>query len=492
MNNIGIHIFRRDLRLYDNLGLINLIKLVDVVIPIFILDENQIIKNDKNQHYFSNNVVQFMCESLIDLNDDLLQYNSCLRVFFGIPHDIIKQLIEWLNLNYKNSNIIVSYNNDYSKYSIKRDNEINKYCIDNNIKLLINDNDLTLISFEKMLKNNKTVYKQYGAFYKNALLYKVNKPMTNNYKYYFSNKVVIKIKNIINNLNYLQNFYKINKNLAQNGGRLNGIRNMNNIKNHKYYNELRDRLDYKTTNLSAYLNFGCISIREVYYKILKILGKRNGLTLIKQLYWRDYYLQILIFEHDGNEYKHIDNRYNKFKWKNDSKYWNLLMNSQTGFLLIDSAIKELKITGFMHNRSRLLVCTFWTKYLLIDIFHPIYGSQVGFSKYLVDAIGISQNKLNHQWITELDLSGRRYAPKNIPLAGRPIDISNKMIKKYDPDCIYIKTWLPHLKEVPNKQLINYCMNYNNEVLQYKIPHPAPIFDPKLKYLEWIELCKNKY
>ena len=167
-----------------------------------------------------------------------------------------------------------------------------------------------------------------------------------------------------------------------------------------------------------------------------------------------------------------------------------MINSQTGFLLIDAAMNELKQTGFMHNRSRLLVCSFWTKYLLIDIFHPIYGSQVGFSKYLVDAVGPSQNKMNHQWVTELDLPGRKYAPKNIPLAGRPMDISNKSIKKYDPDCIYIKKWLPHLSNIPNKHLIEYSLEYDNSK-KYSIPHPKPIFNPKLKYLEWVEICKNK-
>jgi len=50
------------------------------------------------------------------------------------------------------------------------------------------------------------------------------------------------------------------------------------------------------------------------------------------------------------------------------------MNSQTGFLIIDAAMNEMRITGFMHNRARMIVGMFWTKYLLINPFHPIYGS----------------------------------------------------------------------------------------------------------------------
>jgi deoxyribodipyrimidine photolyase len=59
MNNkkIGLFIFRRDLRLYDNLALYELSKLVDIIIPIFILDINQIKINNNNKYYHSNNVI---------------------------------------------------------------------------------------------------------------------------------------------------------------------------------------------------------------------------------------------------------------------------------------------------------------------------------------------------------------------------------------------------------------------------------------------------
>ena len=71
---IGIFIFRRDLRLQDNISLLHLQNCVDIIIPIFILDKYQILKSEHNKHYFSNNVVQFMCESLIDLNNNLQKY----------------------------------------------------------------------------------------------------------------------------------------------------------------------------------------------------------------------------------------------------------------------------------------------------------------------------------------------------------------------------------------------------------------------------------
>jgi len=185
----------------------------------------------------------------------------------------------------------------------------------------------------------------------------------------------------------------------------------------------------------------------------------------------------------------MDSRYDKIKWakpKIAEEMWHKLFNSQTGFLMVDAAMKEMLTTGFMHNRARMIVGVFWTKYLLINIFDPIYGSQVGYSKALVDAIGPSQNKMNHQWITEFDYPGKKYAPSKAPIAGRPMDPSNRMIIRFDPECVYIKKWLPNLINIPNKDLIKWSEDMSEK---YNNIHPAPIFDHKEKYLEWIKACE---
>jgi deoxyribodipyrimidine photo-lyase len=155
------------------------------------------------------------------------------------------------------------------------------------------------------------------------------------------------------------------------------------------------------------------------------------------------------------------------------------MDGKTGFLLVDASINELKQSGYIHNRARLILGAFWIKYLQIDINHPIYGSQVGFSKYLLDAIGPSQNKMNHHWLLDIDYGGMRFGKKGT-ISGRRMDISNDKIKEYDPDCIYIKKWLPHLKNVPNKELYKWK---GNDI------HPEPMFDSDERYQEWIKLSK---
>jgi deoxyribodipyrimidine photo-lyase len=234
-----------------------------------------------------------------------------------------------------------------------------------------------------------------------------------------------------------------------------------------------------------------ISEREFYWALVKKLG--HSTQLINQVIWREYYLCLLRYLDKANSYtSHIDSRYNKIKWTDTIpekkskvwKEWDQMMNSKTGFLLVDAAIQELKHTGFMHNRCRMIVGVFAVKYLKINPLCRYIGLNDWFSRHLLDC-STSQNKLNSQWVTELDFPGKKFAPSAAPIAGRPMNISNTMIKKWDSDCIYIKKWLPHLANVDNKILYGWDTKYIETI------HPKPIFDLKSRYAEWIELCKTK-
>ncbi len=469
-SKLGIFIFRKDLRLQDNLSLLELIKKSDIILPIFILDNNQIDITNKNKYYRSNNAIQFLCESLIDLNKQL---DNKLSIFKGYTENIIEYLISKLNKKYE---LIIGFNLDYTKYALKRDEKIKNICKIKNIELINIEHDLTLIPFNKMINNKNTAYMVYGAFYKNAIKTKVNNPKNNNFKKYI---IISDLKYIIK-INNLKKYYIENRFISQHGGRQLALKKINNNNIYINYSNNRDYLDFNTYQISAALNFGCISIREMYSKI------KNNITIKKQLYWRDFYICILKYITNANSYSLlIDNRFNKIKWPNQSKNWKLMMQSKTGFLIIDAGIRELIKTGYIGNRVRLILGTFWIKYLLINPLHYKWGSQVGFSHYLVDC-NTSQNKLNHQWFIDLDLSGRRFSKKGCnPLTGRMMRIDNEIIKKFDPNCIYIKKWLPELESIPNKDLYKW-----DKIIQkkYKI-HYAPIFNWEEQYKLYCKLFK---
>lgn len=462
---IGIFIFRRDLRLDDNLALHELSMETDEIIPVFIIDPYQIKKAIHNKSYISNNAIQFMCESIEDLDRQL---DHKLNILHGNPKDCILEIIKTIGKD----NCIIGFNEDFSPYSIQRDNDIKKLAS----RTITSRDDLSLIPLHDI-----KVYKQYGAFYKTAVKVPVKGPIKRPNIKYRKRKFVGSI-----DTKDLKGFYEMNDQLAQNGGRDEGMRHLKKLQDLKEYDRFRDDLSYKTSNLSAYLNFGCISIRETYYQIVSILGRSSG--LLKQLYWRDFFLQAYIKIPFADSYKrYMDERYNRIEWRNNKKEWERLIDAKTGFLIVDAAMNEMKQTGFMHNRARMIVGHFWTKYLMIDSYHPEYGSQVGFSRYLVDAIGCSQNKMNHAWITEFDFPGRRYAPKGASLAGRPMNVDNSTIKKFNKSCEYIKKWLPSLANVPVKDLYNW-----NEATssRYSSIHPPPMFDPVDRYKDWIDACRK--
>ena len=116
----SIFIFRRDHRLNDNLGLMEALKNSEEVLPIFIMTPEQL--DDKKNQYKSDNCVQFMFESLDDLDQNLKKKKSKLFYFYGTPHEVVEDLMEKVN------DIEAVYvNMDYSPYSKKRDQEIEKW-----------------------------------------------------------------------------------------------------------------------------------------------------------------------------------------------------------------------------------------------------------------------------------------------------------------------------------------------------------------------------
>ena len=491
----GIFIFRRDLRIVDNLGLVELNKICKNIIPIFIFDPAQVDLTKTNSNYLSFPALQFLSQSVEDLNLTIKSDGGKLLIFYGEPVKVLEFIINKL----KTKSICVGFNYDYSKYSVQRDKILEEFCAHKSIRTKFVHNDFTLLPMDLLIKQDGSIspYKQFGAFRKNLLEHqnKISKIAKDkiNWVSASSKSIFDNFKTKLLESEDIKEFVKDNipDTFEPNtiGSRDLALKILSSLKKFNDYNEKRDTLSYNTTHLSSYLNFGLISEREFYWAIKSKLAKSS--QLIIQIIWRDYYLCLLRFEPNARLYTtSIDPRYNKLKWTNTIdkkskswKEWEKMMNSQTGFLLVDAAINEIKTTGFMHNRCRLIVGFFSTKYLMINPLCPYIGLVDWFSRHLIDCIS-SQNKLNSQWITELDFSGKKFAPSSAVLSGRPFNIGNEMIKKWDPECVYIKKWLPHLKSFDNKILYNWEKYADISV------HPKPMFNSKERYNEWIKLCEK--
>lgn len=398
-----LFIFRRDLRLYDNTALIQADKNEKNIIPIFLFDPYQI--ENKNH---SNNCVQFMIESLKDLKQQLKKYGSTLHTFYGKPWTIIEKLIKKWDIT------SIYFNMDYTKYSKYRDEKIRNVCDKNKIQLHIFE-DLLLNNSNTILTSSNKHYEKFTPYYEKAKKVNIVKPQKRIFK-----NLIKKQYNGFDNWNKL---YQENPKLYLHGGRTNGLKILKNIKKYSKYNSEKNYPVQDTTLLSPHNKFGTLSIREVYHDIKGKLGSRN--ELLRQLYWRDFYYNI-----GYNEIEYYDKKvgkYAKLKWTNDQKLYKMWKDGNTGIPIVDAGMIQLKTTGWIHNRVRMVCATMLTKIFQIDW-------RIGekyFQKHLID-YDITQNIMNWYWI-----SGE------VPFANPYFRILNPVIqtKKYDDKCEYSKKWI---------------------------------------------------
>ena len=161
--HINIFIHRRDFRIQDNLALN---KLIDAdpntkIFHIFIFNPKQI--DPKINKYFSKNSVEFLVQSLHDLNHQL---NDGLHYFYGTDIDILSRLLTLFRVNF------IAFNKDYTPFAIKRDIELQEWCDSKNIGYVI-ANDYTLFNFNDIKTKNNTPYEIFTPFY-NTCLQKIN------------------------------------------------------------------------------------------------------------------------------------------------------------------------------------------------------------------------------------------------------------------------------------------------------------------------------
>lgn len=452
--NKTLFIFRRDLRIPDNIGFNDAIIRSKKVIPIFIFTQEQLINNP----YKSNNSIQFMMESLESLDKDLKGLGSRLFYFLGDPSTIVKSICKQEKID------AVFVNIDYTPYSTQRDQKIKAECHTNKTRFCYYE-DILINPVKSIKTGSDNIYNKFTPYFNKAKGIKVNKPL------YLDIKL---LKNRLVNKSYIikqpkefskssiHRFYKKNPHTVP-GGRqyaLN-ILNTKSVKNFTKYNDNRNTLKINTTRLSAYIKFGCVSIREVYHSFLQHLGTGND--LIKQLYWRDFYYNIA-FENPrvfGTKNPSLKEKYNKIKWSNSKSNFAKWRNGETGFPIIDACMRELNTIGFMHNRGRLITSNFLIKILLINW---KWGEKY-FANQLVD-YDPAVNNGNWQWSSGSGADSQPY-----------FRIFNPWTQgeKHDPNAEYIKKWVPELKDVEPKH-IHHWYQYNDS--HKNINYPAPMIDYK--------------
>ena len=442
-----LFIFRRDLRTYDNTTLNQIISKNPKmeIIPIFIFNKKQI--EEKENKYYSKNAVQFLFESLDELD--------FLNFFYTSTNDI--DVISKLYDKYKFETI--AFNKDYTPFAIKRDAEIGKWASSKNISV-ISYEDYTIHNMGEIVKDDNKPYLKFTPYYRKSIL-KKPRSLFSETKFKF---ITDKTKSI-NNYNHLRPAE--NKMISVNGGRKRALEILGKLKKGQFDNYDKDR-DYpyldRTTKLSAYIKFGCLSIREIYY----LLPLTHG--IVRELFWHDFYAIITFY------FPYVFNnsfikKYDAVKWNNNEEFFNKWKQGKTGFPIVDAAMRQLNTIGWMHNRCRMIVASFLVKNLLIDW----RKGEEYFAKSLVD-YDPSSNNGGWQWCASTGTDSQPYFRIFSPTL---------QMKKYDPECIYIKKWVKELKDVPNKVILNWETK-QDQIINY----PIPIINAKTTAAAFVKTFKD--
>lgn len=474
MTKLNLFLFHRDLRIIDNTTLIEQCKNEKEITPIFIFTPEQI--NSKKNKYFSNASVQFMIESLHELSNDIKNKNGKIYFFKGNNLKVLKDIHKKIGIN------SIAYNIDYTPYAKKRDNEIKKWCNNENI-ILYEKEDYVLYNIldGNTLKKDGKPYQVFTPF-KNFCLtnLKVNEINNFNKFNFIKNSKLEEIKYNINEKE-IDNFYIENININVHGGRSNGLKILHNIDKFKDYQKNRDQLTYKTTFLGAHNHFTTISIREVYHEILNKLGKNSG--LINELHWRDFYINIshyfpyILNGQIGKKNKAFKEKYDNIKWSFNNDKWNKFKKGETGFPIIDAGVRQLLKHNFVHNRVRMLHGNFITKDLHIDW---RYGEKF-YSNNLVD-IDAMVNNNSWQWCAGSGTDAQPYFRIFNPWT---------QLKTYDSKLLYVKEYIPELKDVPNEDIINWWKpEIHEKWLNNGIKYFKPILDHSIESKKAIDIYKN--
>ena len=186
-----------------------------------------------------------------------------------------------------------------------------------------------------------------------------------------------------------------------------------------------------TSQLSPYLRFGAVSIRSVY---AATTGRGNGAkTFSGELVWRDFYQQLL-FHHPNAEREAFRPPMRSLAWENDRALFKAWQNGETGYPMVDAAMRQLRAIGWMHNRCRMIVASFLTKDLLIDW---RWGER-HFMRELVDG-DLAANNGGWQWAASTGTDAQPWFRIFNPVAQG---------ERFDPEGAYVRRWLPELAEVP--------------------------------------------
>ena len=431
-----LFIFRRDLRIEDNIGLIEALQNSKEVIPCFIYDENIIKKLKDSEFRWS-----FLNESLVELDNELKKKGTSLQILEGKPEKIVDEIIKRHKLD------AIFVNTDFTNYSQRRDEKIFQVCKQNKIAFH-STLDFLLHNPNEIKTNEGSPYTIYSFFYKKARQFPIKKIVKNIQKNYS--------KEIISDEQIKKSKIKNNEII---GGRKEALKILRDLDKFRDYDKVRDFPGLnQTTMLSAHNKFGTVSVREVHKEIKEVLGSDH--TIMGEIYWREFFSHIL-FHFPYAQKTTFRKKFQKIPWSKSKESFKKWSEGETGFPIVDAGMRQLNQTGFMHNRVRMVVASFLTKDLHMDW---RLGEKY-FEEKLIDH-DPAVNSGNWQWAASTGCDSVPYFRIFNPW---------RQQERFDLNCDYIKKWVPELEKIEPKVIHKLW-----EKFPTNLEYPKPMLTHKIE------------
>jgi len=396
---ISIHWFRRDLRLTDNTSLNEALRRDRRVLCLFIFDSEILDPLPKDDAR-----VTYIHDALIDIHDELREYDSSLLVRHGKPIDVWKSLIDEFGI------ASVDTNEDYEPYAIERDVEVAKLLEKNGIEFHTHT-DHVIYKPGTVLKDDGDPYTVYTPFKNKWLAYAGEHGIPEPHRRSPANFVEIDAAlPSLKEIGFERSSIDVPKFAPEYID--------------DYDKQRDDPAAQKTTYAGTHLRFGTLSIREA----VEMARGRNE-TYLSELIWREFFIQIL-YHFPKVVNNNFRSKYDPLEWRNNEKEFKKWCEGKTGYPMVDAGMRQLNETGYMHNRVRMVVASFLCKHLLIDW----RWGEAYFAEKLLD-YELASNNGNWQWAAGTGCDAAPYFRVFNPTS---------QLKKFDPKHEYTRRWVSEL------------------------------------------------
>ncbi|UVO12118.1 DNA photolyase family protein [Mycobacterium sp. SVM_VP21] len=205
------------------------------------------------------------------------------------------------------------------------------------------------------------------------------------------------------------------------------------------YEQDRDRADLEGgSRMSVYLKFGNIHPRTMAADL--DLQQPGAASYLRQLAFRDFYAAVLHFW-PRSAWRNWNQDFDSIQMDTDADAWSRFERwkaGETGFPIVDAGMRELRQTGFMHNRVRMIAASFLVK----DLHLPWQWGARWFLEQLIDG-DVANNQHGWQWCAGCGTDAAPYFRVfNPTLQG----------SKFDPEGCYVRRWVPELADLPDAHL----------------------------------------